>query len=102
MAVRSLHPIVLAGALLAPPAVIAWAPAKATQPIKSIAATPTPEAQPLANQARRVVLPIEIAEHGRAVVQKQIEAQLEPVPEPSSLLLLTASSLLLLRRRRSN
>jgi PEP-CTERM motif len=93
MAHRTLHPIVLAGVLLALPIVVAWAPAQAARNEKEIA---TPQC------ATSVVLPIEIAEQGYAPVQKQIEVQLETVPEPSSLLLLTTSSLLLLRRRRSN
>jgi hypothetical protein len=93
MAHRTLHPIVLAGVLLALPAVVAWAPAKAARSEQGTAI-------PLRSSS--VVLPIEIAEQGYAPVQKQIEVQLETVPEPSSLLLLTTSSLLLLRRRRSN
>jgi hypothetical protein len=98
MAVRALHPIVLAGALLALPAVVAWAPAGAGS--KSLTVV-VPRVQP-AHPPASIVIPVEISEHGAAPIRKQIEVQLDPVPEPSSLLLLTASSLLLLRRRRSN
>jgi len=98
MTVRALHPIVLAGALLALPAVVAWAPAKAAANSRGVKASQVQVPQ----TASSVVLPVEIAEQGHSTVQKQIEVQLETVPEPSSLLLLTASSLLLLRRRRSN
>lgn len=98
MAVRAFHPIVLAGALLALPAVVAWAPVKSSLPTK-----PLPElSAATAVGPSTIVLPIEIAEQGYAPVQKQIEIRLETVPEPSSLVLLTAGSLLLLRRRRSN
>ncbi len=97
MKARALHLIVLAGVLLALPAVVVWAPAKANRS-GSTATIPAMSS----HSESTVALPIEIAEHGSAPVQTQIEVQVETVPEPSSLLLLTASSLLLLRRRRSN
>lgn len=97
MKARALHLIVLAGVLLALPAVIAWSPVQ-TSRSASVAAIPTIAPPPAAT----ILLPIEIAEQGSAPVQKQVEVQVETVPEPSSLLLLTASTLLLLRRRRSN
>lgn len=100
MTVRALHPIVLAGALLALPAVVAWAPAKGARPAS--AAIPVVAPAAVERPASIVLMPIEIAELGSAPVQKQVEIQLETVPEPSSLLLLTTSSLLLFRRRRSN
>lgn len=101
MKARALHLIVLAGVLLALPAVIVWAPAKASRSA-SAAAIPTIASPVATPPPTTILLPIEIAEQGSAPVQKQIEVQVETVPEPSSLLLLTASSLLLLRRRRSN
>jgi hypothetical protein len=101
MKARALHLIVLAGVLLALPAVIAWSPVQ-TSRSASVAAIPA-VATPVATHApSTILLPIEIAEQGSAPVQTQVELQVETVPEPSSLLLLTASSLLLLRRRRSN
>lgn len=101
MTARALHLIVLAGVLLALPAVIAWSPVRAT---RSASAAAIPGATgPLATAApSTLLLPVEIAEKGAAPVRKQVEVQIESVPEPSSLLLLVGSSLLLLRRRRSN
>jgi hypothetical protein len=101
MKARALHLIVLAGVLLALPAVIAWSPVQ-TSRSASVAAIPAVAAPVAAQSPSTILLPIEIAEQGSAPVQKQIAVQVETVPEPSSLLLLTASSLLLLRRRRSN
>lgn len=101
MRARALHLIVLAGVLLALPAVIVRAPTKACRSA-SAAAIPTFASLVVTPPPATILLPIEIAEHGSAPVQTQIEVQVETVPEPSSLLLLAASSLLLLRRRRSN
>lgn len=101
MKARALHLIVLAGVLLALPAVIAWSPVQ-TNRSASVAAIPAVSTPLAAQSPTTILLPIEIAEQGSAPVQKQVEVQVETVPEPSSLLLLTASTLLLLRRRRSN
>lgn len=98
MAVRALHPIVLAGVLLALPAVVAWSPGGPLLSKKKEAPAAVPE-PPIQTS---IVLPIEISEQGAAPVRKRIEVKLETVPEPSSLLLLSAGSLLLLRRRRSD
>ena len=102
MKARALHLIVLAGVLLALPAVIAWSPVQ-TSRSASVAAIPAVATPVVGTHApSTILLPIEIAEQGSSPVQTQVEVQVETVPEPSSLLLLTASSLLLLRRRRSN
>jgi len=105
MVFRALHPIVLAGALLALPVVAAWVPLHGAKGrvlpgsgevrggTVEVSSPPPPVAADGA-----MLMPVEVVEAGSVPVRRYVEIQ--TVPEPSSLMLILPSALLLWFRRR--